>query len=89
MENMTGHHRLLTRIRIVPMGAVVVIVGYLTLPYLLSRVDLATTLVSGIVVLAVLGHLGLFGSLCVLFRHRLWRETRGDGNSAARRRDPG
>ena len=60
-EEMKEHRRVLTRAWIVPVGAVVLIAGHVMLPYLLSRAGLTTAVVSGVVVLVVFKHLGLFG----------------------------
>jgi hypothetical protein len=86
--DMKEHRRLLTRAWILPVGAVVLIAGHVMLPYLLSRAGLTTAVVSGVVVLVVCKHLGLFGLLYGLLRRRPRRSTRGNGNSAVRSPDP-
>jgi hypothetical protein len=71
---MKGHSRLLTRTWILLMAAVVLSVGHIVLPYLVAHAALSATVVSGVIVVIAVMHLGLlgalFGSLRAHFRRR-------------------
>lgn len=71
---MNGHRRWLTRTWMLPMVAVVLVAGHIILPYLLSHTALSAAVVSGVIVLMVVKHLGLLavllGPLRAHFRRR-------------------
>jgi len=71
---MSEHRRLLTRMWMLPAAAVVLIAGHIILPYLLSHTALSAAVVSGVIVLMVVKHLGLLavllGPLHARFRRR-------------------
>ena len=71
---MSGHRRLLTRTWMLPLPAVVLIAGHVILPYSLSHTALSAAVVSGVIVLMVVKHLGLLavllGPLRACFRRR-------------------
>jgi hypothetical protein len=73
-EIMERHSRLLTRPWVLPVSAVVLIAGPAILYYILSHVGLPAALVSGVIILMVIKHLGLLavllGPLYALFRRR-------------------
>lgn len=60
---MKGHSRLLTRTWILLMAAVVLSVGHIVLPYLVAHAALSATVVSGVIVVIAVMHLGLLGAL--------------------------
>ena len=60
---MKGHSRLLTRMWMLPVAAVVLVAGHIVLPYLLAHTALSATVVPGVVVLMVAKHLGLLAAL--------------------------
>lgn len=54
-----------------PLGAVVLTAGHgIALHYLLSHAALSAAVASGVMILVVVKHLGLLGSLYALFRRR-------------------
>jgi hypothetical protein len=72
---MKGHRRLLTRTLMLSMGVVVLIAGHaIILSYVLSHTALLAAVVSGVMILVVITHLGwlavLLGPLYALFRRR-------------------
>jgi hypothetical protein len=72
---MKGHRRLLTRTSMLSVGAVVLIAGHgIILSYVLSYTALSAAVVSGVVILVVIKHLGLLavllGPLYALFGRR-------------------
>jgi hypothetical protein len=72
---MKGHSRLLTRTLMLSVGVVVLIAGHgIILSYVLSHTTLSATVVSGVIILVVIKHLGwlavLPGPLYALFRRR-------------------
>jgi hypothetical protein len=68
---MKGHSRLLTRSWTLPAGAVALIAAHATiLRYVLPHAALSAAVVSGVVILVVIKHLGLLGSLFALFRRQ-------------------
>jgi hypothetical protein len=68
---MKGHSRLLTRTLMLPVGIVVLIAGHgIMLYYVSAHTALSATVVSGVIILVVIKHLGLFGPLYALFRRR-------------------
>ncbi|HLQ45655.1 MAG TPA: hypothetical protein VK137_13040 [Planctomycetaceae bacterium] len=70
---MNGHRRLLTRTRMLPVVAVVLIFGHIILPYLLSHTALSAAVMSAVIVLIVVKHLGLLARLLGPLRARLRR----------------
>jgi len=60
---MKGHSPLLTRAWILPMAAVVLGVGHIVLPDLVAHAALSATIVSGVIVVIAVMHLGLLGAL--------------------------
>lgn len=66
---MPGHGRTLTHTLLLVAGAVVVIAGHAMILYQISsRTTLSIAIVSSIIGLVVIKHLGLFGPLFVLAR---------------------
>ena len=65
---MKGHRRPLTRTRMLLVAAVVLIPAHIILPYLLSHTVLSAAVVSGVIALMVVKHLGLIGVLLGPFR---------------------
>ena len=75
---MKGHRRLLTRTLMLSVGAVVLIAGHgIILSYVLSHTALSAAVVSGVMMLVVITHLGWLavwlGPLYALFRRRFRR----------------
>jgi VIT1/CCC1 family predicted Fe2+/Mn2+ transporter len=60
---MKGHRRWPARTWILLPTAVVLGVGHIVLPYLLAHAALSATVVSGVIVVIVVTHLGLLGAL--------------------------
>jgi hypothetical protein len=60
---MKSHKRLLTRTSIVLVVAVVLSVGHIALPYLVAHAALSAAVVSGVIVVVAVIHLGLLGTL--------------------------
>ena len=68
---MKGHSRRLSHPWLLPVGAVALIAAHVTiLRYVLTHAALSAAVVSGVVVLVVIKHLGLLGSVFALFRRR-------------------
>jgi hypothetical protein len=68
---MTVRSRLFKRSWMLPVGAVVLIAGHATiLHYVLPHAALSAAVVAGVIILVVIKHLGLFGSLFALFRRQ-------------------
>jgi hypothetical protein len=72
---MKGHRRLLTRPLRLSVGVVVLIASHaIILSYVLPHTALSATVVSGVIILVVIKHLGLLavwlGPLYALFRRR-------------------
>jgi hypothetical protein len=74
IEAMKGQSRPFARPWMLPVGVVVLIAGPVILYYVLSRAGLATAMVSGVIILMVIKHLGLLavllGPLYAMFRRR-------------------
>lgn len=73
-EIKTGHNRLLARPWALPIAVIVLIAGPVVLYYILPHVGLPATLVSSVIILMVVKHLGLLaallGPLYAWFRRR-------------------
>ena len=69
-EAMNGHSRLLTRRWMLPVGVVVLIAGHVIFFNRLRHAGVSLAVVSGLVLLAIAKHLGLFGPLYALLRRR-------------------
>lgn len=67
---MKGHSSLLTRTWMLPVAVVVLILGHVLLPYLLSHTALSVAVASGVTILVLIQHLGLLGPLYALLRRR-------------------
>ena len=68
---MKGNSRVHMRLWVVLVGVVVLIAGHgIILYYVSSHTALSAAIVSGVIVLVVVKHLGLLGPLYALFRHR-------------------
>ena len=68
---MKGHSRLLTRTLMLPVGIVVLIAGHgIMLYYVSAHTALSATVVSGVIILVLLKHLGLLGPLYAVLRRR-------------------
>ena len=71
---MKGHGRVPRRPWTLPVAAVVLLAGPIVLYYVLSQTALSAAVVSGVIILMVLKHLGLLavllGPLYALFRRR-------------------
>ena len=62
---------------ILPVGVVILIVGHgIPLYYILSHMALSVVVVSSVIILVVIKHLGLLRPLYVLFRRRSRRSAR-------------
>jgi membrane protein YdbS with pleckstrin-like domain len=62
---------------IIPVGVVILIAGHgIFLYYISSQIALSAAVVSGVIILVVIKHLGLLGPLYVLFRRRSRRNAR-------------
>jgi hypothetical protein len=62
---------------ILPVGVVILIAGHgILLYYISSHMALSAAVVSGVIILVVIKHLGLLGPLYVLFRRRSRRNAR-------------
>jgi membrane protein YdbS with pleckstrin-like domain len=71
MEVMTGYNRMLTRAWLLLALAVVLIASHaLVLRYALQHKSLSAAMVTGIVILVVMTHLGLLSRLFAFFRRR-------------------
>jgi hypothetical protein len=68
---MTGRSRLFKRSWMLPVGGVALIAAHTTvLRYVLPHAALSAVVVSGVIILVLIKHLGLLGSLFVLFRRQ-------------------
>lgn len=67
---MKGHGRWLTRTWVLPLGAAVLIASHVIFFNRLRHAGLSLAVVSGLALLAIAKHLGLFGSLYSLCRRR-------------------
>jgi hypothetical protein len=68
---MIGRSRLFERPWMLPVGAAALIAAHATiLRHVLPHVALSAAVVSGVIVLVVIKHLGLLGSLFALFRRQ-------------------
>ena len=67
---MKGHTRWLTRSWMLPLGIVVLVAFHLFFFNRLRHAGVSLAVVSGVVLLAIAKHLGLFGSLYGLLRRR-------------------
>jgi membrane protein YdbS with pleckstrin-like domain len=68
---MTGHRRLLTRPWILLMAVAILIAGHgIVLYYASSHTTLSAAVLTSVIIFVVIKHLGLFGALFALFRHR-------------------
>ena len=73
---MRGHSRLRARGWMLTVGVIVLIAGHsVVLYYFSSHVALSAAVVSGVIILVVIKHLGLLGSAYALFRRRAWRKA--------------
>ncbi len=74
-RNMKGHDFPRTRpwILLVPVGIIGIVVHSVVLYYVLSHRTVSAAVVSGIIALIAVKHLGLFGPLYALLRRRLRR----------------
>ena len=68
---MTGRSRLLKRFWMLPVGAVALVAAHaIILRYFLSHAALSAAVVSGVIIVVVIKHLGLLGSLFALLRRK-------------------
>ena len=73
---MRGHSRLRARGWMLPVGVVILIAGHgIVLYYFSSHVALSAAVVSGVIILVVIKHLGVLGSTYALFRRRARRNA--------------
>jgi len=71
---MKGHGGPLTRMWILPASVILLIAAHaLVLRYASSHAAVSAAVLSGVIVLAVIKHLGLLGSLYAVFRRRTRR----------------
>ncbi len=71
IEAIKGHSRPLTRTLMLSLGLAVLIAGHgIILYYVWSHTAVSAAVLSGVVVLVVIKHLGLLGPLYALFRRR-------------------
>lgn len=75
---MKGHSRPRTRAWMLPAGVAALIAAHGVLYYVLSHMALAAVVVSGVVILVVVKHLGLLGPLYALVRRRSRQLKPGD-----------
>jgi hypothetical protein len=74
---MKVHSRPRARAWILPVGVVILIAGHgILLYYISSDMGPSAVVVSGVIILVVIKHLGLLGPLYVLFRRRSRRNAR-------------
>jgi hypothetical protein len=69
---MKGHSRRLTRPWMLPLGIIVLVAGHVIFFNRMRHAGLSLAVVSGLAVLAIAKHLGLFGAVYSLFRRRSW-----------------
>ena len=67
---MKGDNRLLTRRWMLPIGVVVLLAGHVIFFNRLRHAGVSLAVISGLVLLAIAKHLGLFGPLYALLRRR-------------------
>ena len=68
---MTGHRRLLTRSGISLIAVAILIAGHgIVLYFVSSHTTLSAAVLSSVIILVVIKHLGLLGALFALFRRR-------------------
>jgi hypothetical protein len=68
---MTGHRRLLTRPGIILIAVAILIAGHgIALYFVSSLTTLSAAVLSSVIILVVIKHLGLLGALFALFRRR-------------------
>ena len=74
-RNMKGpdHPRMRSWMLFVPVGVVVLVTHSVVLYYVLSHTALSAAVVSGVIALIVIKHLGMLGPLYALFRRRAKR----------------
>jgi hypothetical protein len=74
---MRGHSRLRGRAWPLLVGAIILIAGHgIVLYYFASHVALSAAIVSGVIILVVIKHLGLMGPVYALFRRYCRRRPR-------------
>lgn len=67
---MKGHSRLFTRPWLLLVTVIALIAGHRFVYYILRHTILSAAVVSGVIILVVITHLGLLSPLYVLFRRR-------------------
>ena len=73
---MRRHSPLRARAWMLAVGVIILIAGHgIILYYFASHVTLSTAVVSGVIILVVLKHLGVLGPLYALFRRRARRNA--------------
>jgi membrane protein YdbS with pleckstrin-like domain len=86
---MTGAGRLRARAWMLAVGAIILIAGHaVILYYFSSHVALSAAVVSGVIILVVIKHLGLLGPVYALFRRRARRNAPLDDQETDDRREP-
>jgi hypothetical protein len=70
MGAMKDHSRLLTRSWVLPVVVVALIIGHAIVYNILRHTKLSAAVVSGVILLVVIKHLGLLSPLYTLFRLR-------------------
>jgi membrane protein YdbS with pleckstrin-like domain len=68
-----GHSRMRLWMLLVPVGVIGLVVHSVVLYYVFSHTALSAAVMSGVIVLIVIKHLGLLGPLYALFRRRARR----------------
>jgi membrane protein YdbS with pleckstrin-like domain len=77
IEAMRGPSRLRARAWMLPVGALILITGHgIVLYYVSSYVALSAAVVSGVIILVVIKHLGLIAPMYTLFRRRARRKPK-------------
>jgi hypothetical protein len=71
---MKGHTRLLSRPWMLPVAVVALIAGHVILYYSLRHTILSAAVVSGVIILVAIKHLGFLSPLYALFRLRSRRK---------------
>ena len=73
---MRGHSRLRARAWMLAVGVIILIAGHgIILYYFSSHMALSAAVVSGVIILVVIKHLGLLGTVYPLFRRRARRRA--------------
>jgi hypothetical protein len=67
---MKGHSRLLSRPWVVPVAVAALIAGHLIVYYTLRHTTLSAAVVSGVILLVAIKHLGFLSHFNALFRRR-------------------